>query len=287
MMNPARETSLEFFGPADKQAGVHDNQLSAYQFVCAPGRMRLEASSRHTLLFNTGGPLSITYWTDLQWKTMLVEKDSLLCFLPAGRTAEVRWTQEMHLRVFMIDPAHASTFLDPINSLQSSWNLADPSLTEFSQRMFAALCCPLVPERTYASSLTSLCLNSLMWQQRAIPMDQPARGRLSPRQLSQVISFARDSMHVDIGLIDMANLVHLSAYHFGRLFKQTTGLSPYQYILQMKIEYAKKLIMENAGPLGEIAYQLNFSDQAHFSNAFRKATGVSPREYQHSRPAVI
>jgi AraC family transcriptional regulator len=94
-------------------------------------------------------------------------------------------------------------------------------------------------------------------------------------------------MHLDIGLVDLANLVHLSAYHFGRLFKQTIGLSPYQFILQMKIEYAKKLIMENAGPLGEIAYQLNFSDQAHFSNAFRKATGISPREYQHSRAAVI
>jgi AraC-like DNA-binding protein len=287
MMNPATETNLEFFGPSERQAAVNGDQLSACQFLCAPGRLRLGESERHTLLFNIGGPLSITYWTDFQWKSMLVEQNSLICFLPAGRSAEIRWTQEMNLRVFMIDPVHAVALLDSVTGMQSSWNLADTSLTEFCHRMFAAMCCPLVPEKTYAASLTSLCFHSLLWQQRSVPMDMPARGRLSPRQLSLVISFAHDSMHLDIGLVDLANLVHLSAYHFGRLFKQTIGLSPYQFILQMKIEYAKKLIMENAGPLGEIAYQLNFSDQAHFSNAFRKATGISPRQYQHSRAAVI
>jgi AraC family transcriptional regulator len=112
--------------------------------------------------------------------------------------------------------------------------------------------------------------------------DAHRKGRLTPEQLFQVITFAHECLQTDIGLDELASLVHLSSYHFGRLFKQTVGLSPYQYLLQLKIEFAKKLIVEKSGPLGDIAYQLNFSDQAHFSNAFRKATGVSPRQYMQS-----
>ncbi|MEJ0031482.1 MAG: helix-turn-helix transcriptional regulator [Bacteroidota bacterium] len=86
-------------------------------------------------------------------------------------------------------------------------------------------------------------------------------------------------MQFNIGLHELAGLVHLSPYHFGRLFKQTVGKSPYQFILQLKIDCAKKLIKQKSGPISEIAYQLNFSDQSHFSNAFRKAVGVSPRQF--------
>ena len=66
-----------------------------------------------------------------------------------------------------------------------------------------------------------------------------------------------------------------------RLFKQTTGISPHQFILQLKIERAKQLINKTQLSLTEIAYELGFTDQAHFSNAFKKIIGVAPRQYRH------
>jgi AraC family transcriptional regulator len=283
----ANVPGLEFFCPLNKQLSFDSDEASVHQFVCSPGRLRLTGSQQHTLLFNAGDPLAITYWADFQWNTLIAEKDTAICILPAGSAAEIRWTQPLTLRCLFVDTLHAAKVLDAHPDFHPQWCVTNPVIHECTARLFLALETPQVPEKTYVESLVSLCLHSILWEQASMPADQPARGRLAPRQLSQVIFFAHDSIYSDIGLVDLANLVHLSAYHFGRLFKQTIGLSPYQYLLQMKIEYAKKLILENAGPLGDIAYRLNFSDQAHFSNAFRKATGVSPRRYQHSRLAVL
>lgn len=255
--------------------------------ICAPGQLRFGAASRHMILVNAGAPVAITYRSDLQSGKIPVENNEVIALIPAGTTAEMEWTHELQLRTFAFDPDYVSRQLPGQSRFQPRWRIGDPILADFSNRMSAAMSVPHFPERTYAESLAVLCIEQLSRHDKAIPADMPGRGKLSPRQLQNVIVFAHNSIQLDIGLVDLANLVHLSAYHFGRLFKQTIGLSPYQYLLQLRIEYAKKLILEKAGPLGEIAYQLNFSDQAHFSNAFRKATGLSPRQYQHGQPALI
>jgi AraC family transcriptional regulator len=81
--------------------------------------------------------------------------------------------------------------------------------------------------------------------------------------------------------VELAKQTNTSPFHFMRLFKQTTGISPHQFILQLKIERAKQLINKSQLSLTEIAYELGFTDQAHFSNAFKKIIGVAPRQYRH------
>jgi AraC family transcriptional regulator len=72
----------------------------------------------------------------------------------------------------------------------------------------------------------------------------------------------------------------LSTYHFARLFKHSVGLSPYQYVLQNRVERAKKLIGILANPrLTEIGLQVGFYDQAHFTKAFKQIVGVSPKAF--------
>jgi AraC family transcriptional regulator len=277
---------FSFTGSVHQQLNPDGFPVTLHQYECAPGQFQIEAGQRHTLLINVGPGVSIRYRKDIQWRDIIVSENAIICVLPAGIGAHIQCTQKLQIRSFAFDPEFARRVFTRHAFLHEQWNLADPIISDFSNRMFAAMSIPNFPERTYGESLAILCIAQFLQREKNTDALHE-RGKLSPRQLQTVIAFAHDSMQSDIGLMDLASLVHLSAYHFGRLFKQTIGLSPYQYILQMRIEYAKKLILENAGPLGEIAYQLNFSDQAHFSNAFRKATGISPRQYQHGQSAVI
>ena len=88
----------------------------------------------------------------------------------------------------------------------------------------------------------------------------------------------------DLSIEKLAALSHLSPYHFSRLFKQSTGLAPHQYVLHWRIEEAKRLLTGSDLDLAEIAQRLGFRDQSHFTERFRKGTGITPkrwREKQH------
>jgi len=81
--------------------------------------------------------------------------------------------------------------------------------------------------------------------------------------------------------VDMDNLaasLHISPRHFRRLFKQSTGLSPNQYRMNLRINHAK-LLLEQALTVKEVAYRVGFDDAYHFSRLFKHKTGVSPSSW--------
>ena len=105
-------------------------------------------------------------------------------------------------------------------------------------------------------------------------------GGLTHLQLKQVIEYINSNLSQNLGLAELATIIRVSPPHFGRLFKKSMGVSPYQYVLKCRIQRAKKLLAEGKMTLGQIAQTLGFYDQSHFSRVFRKAVGVTPRQYQ-------
>jgi len=75
-------------------------------------------------------------------------------------------------------------------------------------------------------------------------------------------------------------LIELSPYHFARAFKQSFGQSPHRYHVGRRIERAKALLAEETQSITEIAQTIGFAETSSFSSAFRKLTGLSPREYR-------
>jgi AraC-like DNA-binding protein len=98
----------------------------------------------------------------------------------------------------------------------------------------------------------------------------------------QVIRRAMDYLAADldhkISLEATARTAGLSRYHFLRVFKQETGLSPHLFRTLRRIDRAKALL-RGGTPLSETALSVGFSDQSHFSNTFRKYTGATPGQY--------
>jgi AraC family transcriptional regulator len=69
-------------------------------------------------------------------------------------------------------------------------------------------------------------------------------------------------------------------FHFARRFKQTTGRAPYQYVLEWKIRRAQQLLRAGELPIAAVGDALGFASPTHFSAAFKRAVGQSPREFQ-------
>jgi AraC-like DNA-binding protein len=112
------------------------------------------------------------------------------------------------------------------------------------------------------------------------------KGKLSAGQLKNVATFTRNAIRTNINLSMLASAANLSPFHFSRVFRNTMGRSPYQYVLQRKIEYAQKMMHQKEKSLSDIAFSLNFTDQAHFSNTFKRITGVCPKEFLEGQTAA-
>lgn len=84
----------------------------------------------------------------------------------------------------------------------------------------------------------------------------------------------------NITIADVAQWVNVSQIHFQRLFSNTFGISPYQYLLEKRLETGKKLLLTTTASLTEIAAATGFSSQSHFGAAFKKATGKTPLQYR-------
>lgn len=83
-----------------------------------------------------------------------------------------------------------------------------------------------------------------------------------------------------ISLEDLAGSVALSRFHFARRFRQSTGTSPHEYVLQRRVARAATLLTRTAAPLLEIAARCGFADQSHLTRVFKKHTGTTPGRYR-------
>ena len=116
----------------------------------------------------------------------------------------------------------------------------------------------------------------------AVPGRDQVRGGLPGVRLKKVLDYIEVNFSKDIHLNDLAQTAGLSAFHFAKLFKQSTGASPHQYILQRRLERAKELLRKPSMSLSEIGLESGFADQSHFTNVFRRFVGATPSKFRSS-----
>jgi AraC-like DNA-binding protein len=73
----------------------------------------------------------------------------------------------------------------------------------------------------------------------------------------------------------------LSEFHFARAFKQSLGVPPHRYLIQRRIARAAEIVKTTDKPLSEVALDVGFSDQSHFTRLFVRVTGETPRAFRH------
>ncbi|MFZ0729913.1 MAG: AraC family transcriptional regulator [Methylovirgula sp.] len=133
----------------------------------------------------------------------------------------------------------------------------------------------------YAEALGAVLCHELI-RLNGISIEAPRRGGLALWQQKRVADFIEAQLDSRISVAEMAELVHLSPYHFSRAFKESFGVPPHRYHMSRRVEAAKNLLGGTATPVTEIALRLGFSEASSLSAGFRRLTGVSPSEYRRA-----
>ena len=126
---------------------------------------------------------------------------------------------------------------------------------------------------------TTLAIHLLRNYCTAQPKLSSYANGLSQSKLQQVTEYINEHLHQDVRLIDLAAIAQMSSYHFLRLFKQSLGVTPHQYILQSRIEKAKYLLQQSELSIAEIAVRVGFCDQSHLTRYFKRIVGVTPKQF--------
>jgi AraC family transcriptional regulator len=100
------------------------------------------------------------------------------------------------------------------------------------------------------------------------------------RRLRRAIEFMHDNYSRELALEEIAAAAYLSEYHFARLFKQITAMSPHVYLANLRLERARRLLAETVLPISQIAAMVGYQSQSHFTKIFKSVTGVTPRAYR-------
>jgi AraC family transcriptional regulator len=106
-------------------------------------------------------------------------------------------------------------------------------------------------------------------------------GGLTRAQVERAIDYMESNLSEPLSLADVANASGLSPSHFARRFKSATGAPPHQYLMSMRVERAKRLLLQRE-PIAEIALECGFSHQEHLTRIFRRLTGVTPASFRRA-----
>ena len=205
---------------------------------------------------------------------------------PAGEYGPSAWDGPADIINVHIDPewlenrARQSLDLAHFN-LRERFRFEDPLLPHLGRQLLAAASSEHALGLLYSESLMHTLGYHLIEYHATYERRVAGTGaRLSGAVLARIDSYLEASAEETITLAALADLANLSVFHFARRFKLTTDCSPYQYVLDWKIKRARQLLRAGDLPIAAISDALGFASPAHFSAAFKRVVGESPRAFQ-------
>ncbi|WP_411704931.1 helix-turn-helix domain-containing protein [Edaphovirga cremea] len=153
----------------------------------------------------------------------------------------------------------------------------DPQIT-LLYRQFLLRCQWQEPsDQLILSSAANMLMTHMLTRYTQLQWALPQiRGGLAPMVLKRVVEFIQNHLAQPLQLADLASLAGLSEFHFARMFRQSTGIAPHQFVMQARIEHAEALLRSSTMPLIDIALECGFSSASHFSHRFKAMRGVTP-----------
>ncbi len=157
----------------------------------------------------------------------------------------------------------------------------DPLLTQIGLALQQELHTPGAAGKLYAETAAQMLAVHLLRHYAQInrTLKEKTYG-LTSHQVKRVMEYIHHHLDHNLSLAELAQQSGLSPFHFARRFRQTTGESPHQYVVNRRLETAQRLLKETDLPVSQIALMTGFSSQGHFSQIFTRRLGQPPRQYR-------
>src|SRR5438270_5121818 len=105
--------------------------------------------------------------------------------------------------------------------------------------------------------------------------------QINYNRIAKAIEYIKTDFKSQPNLNEIAEKVHLSPFHFQRLFSEWAGTSPKKFLQYISVEHAKKLLIENGASLFETAYETGLSGTSRLHDLFIYIEGMTPAEYKN------
>jgi len=217
------------------------------------------------------------YWTDSGRERHSIRANEMVAVRSPGELRGCRW--DFAWSMLAVEAPHGrdvELFPDP--------GRHDPVMRHLVQSLVAELNrgCPVGP-LLGESICTNLAL-ALLQHYSVYPVQvKKYRGGISRARLKNVLEYIDAFLSRNLSVEELAQIAGMSRYHFGKLFKQSTGTTLHQYVLARRIDRAKYLLSKPRGSLVDIGAEVGLPNQSHFTSVFQKATGIPPGIYRGRR----
>src|SRR5258708_29564631 len=104
----------------------------------------------------------------------------------------------------------------------------------------------------------------------AVPEPKKRHPRLPREKLVRAVEYIQDQLGTDLTVSGIAQAVYMSPYHFTKLFKESTGQSPHQYVVEARVRKAKKILTTSKFTISEAAHHVGFVDHSHLTPHFQR-----------------
>ena len=126
----------------------------------------------------------------------------------------------------------------------------------------------------------SLVLNNFKHRKIDILRDETKLTNDIPFRIKQTVNYINSHLSEKIEISDLARIARWQNEHFIRMFTKYLNITPYQYVLKVKIEKSKVMLSESSIPIVDIAFELGFQSYGNFCNAFKQVTNETPENYK-------
>jgi AraC family transcriptional regulator len=154
----------------------------------------------------------------------------------------------------------------------------DPTLHHMAMALRAGVQTGMALDRMYEEALsTALAVHLLRQYSGAVPGPKRRYGGLPRKKLVRAFEYIHDQLDADLTVAGIAQTVCMSPDHFTKLFKESTGQSPYHYVVEARVRKAKDLLTTGKFTISEAAYHVGFVDQSHLTRHFKRVFGLPPK----------
>jgi AraC family transcriptional regulator len=191
--------------------------------------------------------------------------------------------------VFVSSVAEGLEFDADRIELTEQRGITDPTFRHIALALRAGVQTGVALDRMYGEALsTALAVHLLREYGAAVLMPKTQYGGLPRQKLVRAVEYIQDQLNADLTVSGIAHAVGMSRNHFTRLFKESTGQTPYQYVVDARVKKAKELLTTGKFTISQAAYHVGFVDQSPLTRHFKRVFGLPPsRMLSCRKPQIV